>query len=79
MTHTLKLFNTGQITLPKVWRSKYNTKNFIAIETDEWLLIKPLREEVAYYEDPDGFGLYAPEWLDPEFLISSLKALQADG
>ena len=79
MTHTLKLFNTGQITLPKVWRSQYDTKNFIAIETAEWLLIKPLTEQVAYYEDGDGFGLYAPDGLDPEVLLSSLKKLQADG
>jgi bifunctional DNA-binding transcriptional regulator/antitoxin component of YhaV-PrlF toxin-antitoxin module len=33
MTYTLKLFNTGQVTLPKSWREKYNTKNFIALET----------------------------------------------
>jgi bifunctional DNA-binding transcriptional regulator/antitoxin component of YhaV-PrlF toxin-antitoxin module len=45
MTYTLKLFNTGQITLPKRRREKYNTKNFIALETKTWLFIKPITIE----------------------------------
>jgi len=35
MNYTLKSFNTGQITLPKKWRNKFDTKNFIATETEE--------------------------------------------
>ncbi|MDR1987812.1 MAG: AbrB/MazE/SpoVT family DNA-binding domain-containing protein [Candidatus Peribacteria bacterium] len=35
MNYTLKLFNTGQVTLPKSWRDKYNTNNFLAIETQK--------------------------------------------
>jgi len=35
MNYTLKSFNTGQITLPKKWREKFETKNFMAIETNE--------------------------------------------
>jgi bifunctional DNA-binding transcriptional regulator/antitoxin component of YhaV-PrlF toxin-antitoxin module len=42
MNYTLKLFNTGQVTLPKSWRDKYNTNNFLAIETQKWLLIQPI-------------------------------------
>jgi bifunctional DNA-binding transcriptional regulator/antitoxin component of YhaV-PrlF toxin-antitoxin module len=35
MNYTLKSFNTGQITLPKSWRSKYDTKIFVAEETSQ--------------------------------------------
>ena len=83
MTHTLKLFNTGQITLPKVWRSKFNTKNFIAVETADWLLITPLlddrQDDIVYYENKDGFWIYSKEGIDPDVVISSLNALHAHG
>ena len=80
MTYLLKLFNTGQITLPKVWRSQFPTSNFTAIETPEWLLIKPFFDKsVVFYEDKEWFGLYAPEGMDPDLIISSLKKLQVDG
>lgn len=70
-------FNTWQITLPKARRSKFNTKHFIGIETPEGLLIKPVLDEapIVYYEDPEGFGLYCESWINPEELISSIKAL----
>ncbi|MDR0282774.1 MAG: hypothetical protein LBI53_05870 [Candidatus Peribacteria bacterium] len=42
MNYTLKLFNTGQVTLPKTWRSKYATEHFLATETKHGLLIKPI-------------------------------------
>jgi len=45
MTYTLSMFNSGQITLPKKWRSKYNTTKFIAIEKNDSLIIKPLKIE----------------------------------
>jgi len=58
MTYTLKLFNTGQVTLPKKWRDKQNTKNFVAEETTQGLLIKPLSQNLTdtiYYENNEGF------------------------
>ena len=58
MTHTLKLFNTGQITLPKKWRDQYDTKNFTAEETKEGLLIRPIARDFSdtvYYENNEGF------------------------
>lgn len=58
MTHTLKLFNTGQITLPKKWREQYDTKNFTAEETKEGLLIRPISRDFSdtvYYENNEGF------------------------
>lgn len=42
MTHTLSMFNSGQITLPKKWRSQFKTKKFIAVERDGALIIRPL-------------------------------------
>lgn len=35
LQHTLKMFNTGQITLPKKRRSQFETNHFLAIETSE--------------------------------------------
>ncbi|MCF2221046.1 AbrB/MazE/SpoVT family DNA-binding domain-containing protein [Chryseobacterium sp. PS-8] len=64
MLHSLKMFNTGQITLPKAWRSKYNTQNFIARETSEGLLITPLvaKETTSgYYENGEESGIYFPD------------------
>lgn len=78
MNHTLKLFNTWQVTLPKKWREKYNTKNFIAEETEEGLLIKPLESssKTYYYENDEGFGIFNEDWIDAENLISKIKSLQ---
>lgn len=75
-TYTLKIFNTGQVTLPKVWRDKFETKNLIAEETDKGLLIKPLqKDEVIYYEDKDGIGLYCEKGLPVDQIISKIKAI----
>lgn len=77
MNYTLKVFNTGQITLPKKWREKYATKNFLARETKEGLLIQPIQDEgVTYYEDKNGFGIYSESGIDPETLIKKIKKLQ---
>ncbi|MDD3303236.1 MAG: AbrB/MazE/SpoVT family DNA-binding domain-containing protein [Candidatus Gracilibacteria bacterium] len=77
MNHTLKLFNTGQVTLPKSWRNKYNTKVFLAEETDKGLLIKPIiKDDVVYYENKEGFGIYSDNGIDPESIISKIKQLQ---
>jgi len=44
MTHTLSMFNSGQITLPKKWRSKFpTTKKYIALEKGNELIIRPLQ------------------------------------
>ena len=73
MITTLKLFGTGQITLPKVWREKFNTEHFIAQETSQGLLIKPL-VDVFYYEDGDDyFGLSFPLGIDAKELARNLE------
>lgn len=41
-THNLKLFNTGQVTLPKSRRQQFDTNLFLAEETEQGLIIKPI-------------------------------------
>ena len=55
MIFTLNMFNTGQVTLPKVRRSKFNTKKFRAEERDGSLVITPIITEAdsVYYENED--------------------------
>ena len=73
---TLKLFNTGQITLPKVWRKKFKTRNFIARETPEGLLIQPLeKSETVYFENKDGFGIYCENGLPVDQIIQKIKKI----
>ncbi len=76
MIHTLSMFNTGQITLPKSWRAKYKTNKFIAEETKDGLLIKPLvKDETVYYEDKNGFGIYCEQGLDMEKFKQAIKKM----
>ncbi len=76
MIYTLKSFNTGQITLPKARRSKFSTNNFVAEETPEGLLIKPLQKDgVVYYEDQNGRGIYAEEGVDIAVLKQKLEKI----
>ncbi|MDP2642986.1 MAG: AbrB/MazE/SpoVT family DNA-binding domain-containing protein [Candidatus Peregrinibacteria bacterium] len=76
MIYTLSMFNTGQITLPKVWRNKYKTTKFIAEETKDGLLIKPLvKDETVYYEDEKSFGIYCESGLDFEKFKQAIKKM----
>ncbi|MBU2524963.1 AbrB/MazE/SpoVT family DNA-binding domain-containing protein [Patescibacteria group bacterium] len=69
----LKLFGKGQITLPKKWRTKFQTKHFIAEETPQGILIKPLNE-VNYYEiDENNFGLNFPTGIEANNLATKLS------
>lgn len=68
---TLKVFGKGQVTLPKEWRSKYDTDQFMAIETPQGLLIKPI-EPVVYFEDGDSFGLEFPTGVSAKELAADL-------
>lgn len=76
MIYTLSMFNTGQITLPKVWREKHETKKFLAEETEEGLLIKPISKDgTVMYENKKGFGLYCESGLDTDKIIDTIKKL----
>ena len=79
MIYTLSMFNTGQITLPKKWRDKFKTKKFIAEETDEGLLIKPIKkDETVFYEDENGFGIYCEGGLDMEKMIKAIDIINKE-
>jgi hypothetical protein len=74
MITTLKLFGTGQITLPKAWRDKFKTEHFIAQETSQGLLIKPMVEDGYFYESGDGeFGISFPLGMDAKVVADNLK------
>jgi len=45
MISVLKEFGRGQVTLPKKWRDKFNTKVYVAKETSQGLLIMPFTDE----------------------------------
>lgn len=76
MNYALSMFNTGQITLPKKWREKFDTKKFLAEETEEGLLIKPLtKNETVYYEDDKGCGIYCEKGLDADKILKTIKKL----
>jgi len=74
MITTLKLFGTGQVTLPKAWRDKFKTDHFIAQETSQGLLIKPMVDEGYYYELEDGeVGINFPLGMDAKVVADNLK------
>lgn len=68
------MFNTGQVTLPKKWRSKFNTTYFFAKETKDGLLIQPLLDdqEVVEYENEKESGVIFPKGIDPQVLIDKI-------
>ena len=71
------MFNTGQITLPKAWREKFNTKHFVAEQTKKGLLIKPIlpEEDAVFYENEEGFGIVFPKGIDPQVIIDKMKEI----
>ncbi|MFA4891521.1 MAG: AbrB/MazE/SpoVT family DNA-binding domain-containing protein [Candidatus Gracilibacteria bacterium] len=74
MITTLKIFGTGQVTLPKAWREKFKTDHFVAQETSEGLLIKPLVEDGFFYELEDGeFGISFPLGMAAKEVHANLK------
>jgi hypothetical protein len=79
MNYTLNMFNTGQVTLPKKWRSQYWTKKFSAQEKNGSLVITPIipdNDWTTYYESEDGsFGIYNENWIDVEKLFAAIKEL----
>jgi len=76
MQYALSMFNTGQITLPKKWRIRFDTTKFVAEETEEGLLIKPLvKNETVFYKNKKGFGLYCEKGLDVSSILNTIKKL----
>lgn len=77
MITTLKVFGKGQVTLPKKWRAKVHTEHFIAEETPQGLLIKPLVEATYYEIDEENFGLHFPMGIEASKLLKNLKKANA--
>ena len=73
MTTPLKLFGKGQVTLPKEWRDKFETEYFLAEETPQGLLIKPLVKKTYYEIDEENFGLNFPRGIEVGELARELK------
>ncbi len=58
---TITLRPNGSFTLPKKFRSKHKTIHYIAMEVPEGVLLRPIRDEIEYYEKEDGtVGLHFP-------------------
>ncbi len=72
-SETLNLWGNGSVTLPKEWRTRYQTKHFMAEETPEgYLVIKPILD-VEYFESENGtFGLRFPMGMPAEDLLNRI-------
>ena len=78
ITTTLSLHTNGAVTLPKEWREQFPTKHYMAMETQEGLLIKPIMD-IDYYERSDGsFGLRFPHGIDAGELSEKMHEALAD-
>lgn len=74
---TLKTFGKGQVTLPKAWREKVGAEFFVAEETPQGLLIKPIVESTYYEIDEENFGLHFPQGISASKLAKELKKANA--
>lgn len=80
---TLCMWGNGAVTLPKKWRDRYPTKNFLAEEDIAGnLVIKPV-EDIVYYEKEDGsYGLHFPRGIEAgklaEMLRSSMNTFESE-
>jgi hypothetical protein len=72
---TITLRPNGSLTLPKKLRNKHKTIHYIAMEVPEGVLLKPVEEEIEYYERPDGsFGLRFPKGIEMGKLAKMMRA-----
>lgn len=59
-TKILKLFGTGQVTLPAKWRKKFKTEYFKVVIDEDKLVLSPYEEEIVFFdanEFNDGKGV----------------------
>ena len=78
-SETLNLWGNGSVTLPKEWRTRYETKPFMAEETAEgYLVIKPIMD-IEYFESKDGsFGIRFPMGLSAKDALKSIAKAEKD-
>ena len=75
VSQALHLWGQGAVTLPKEWRDQFPTKNFMAVETPEGLLIKPI-VDIEYYENKNGdFGLRFPMGIEAGELAKKIQQI----
>ncbi|MDD5731699.1 MAG: hypothetical protein PHU42_02300 [Patescibacteria group bacterium] len=51
---TLRMFGTGQVTIPNKWRKQFNTKEFVAVLKGRKITLTPLEMDDDDEEDDDG-------------------------
>lgn len=73
----VKATSKGQITLPKSWRKKFYTDNFMLEINSNNILVKPIKiqeleEEVIFDAELDNNG----EGISPEKMIEMLKKIK---
>ena len=71
----LMLWGQGAVTLPKQWRDQFPTKHFLAVQTPDGLLIKPIVEMEYYEKSPTDFGVRFPMGIDAGDLHERVKAI----
>ncbi len=63
---TLKMFGTGQVTIPKKWRNRIKTDKFVAIiNDDDEIVLRPIDAnwKTLFNADRDGGPIDARELL----------------
>ncbi|GEM_PF-606060 len=76
---TLKEFGTGQVTLPKEWRDKFDTHHYLARETNQGLLLEPiLYDEEGIEVVEDSKGLHFPKGIPAGLLARQLEQAYAE-
>lgn len=73
----LKSTERGQITLPKKWRTNFETDSYLAEMHEDKLVITPLRldsaeEEILFDADRDNDG----KGVSPDAFIKALKKIK---
>ncbi len=73
ITKFTKATSKGQITIPMVWRKKFNTDNFIIESHKDYLLLKPiLKEEIIFDADRDNGG----KGVSPQEIIDMIRKIE---
>jgi bifunctional DNA-binding transcriptional regulator/antitoxin component of YhaV-PrlF toxin-antitoxin module len=69
----LKVFGTGQVTLPKRLRDKYKALYYIAEETENGIFLRPLTKAIYYEKSSEEFGIKFPFEESATNVLKNLK------
>lgn len=75
MNAILTVFGRGQVTLPKKMRDKFKTRHYIAQDTKDGILIRPLymEQQVHFKEGKGEISLSFTPPVDAETLLTDLR------